>query len=45
MCHFVSEDGSLRKIIIDFMSEEMMLQADNAREPYQLGIFLQTGAE
>lgn len=45
MCHFVSEDGSLRKIVIDFISEEVMLQADNAREPYQPGIFLQIGTE
>ena len=45
MCHFESEDGSLRKIVIDFISEEMMLQANNAREPYQTGIFLKTGTE
>lgn len=45
MCHSESEDGSLGKIVIDFISEEMMLQADNAREPYRLGIFLKTGTK
>lgn len=45
MCHFESEDGSLRKIVMDFISEERMLQANNAREPCQTGIFLKTGTE